>query len=345
MLFSIIIPVYNTPNNFLLECIESLRKQTLANFECIIVDDGSQKVTADFCDSLPSLYKDLNIKIVHQRNGGQISARYHGVEKAIGEYCLFLDSDDFFSSDTINTLTNVAKSYPADMIIFNGLIYKGSIKSPQFWPHYSDHILFIDGANLQIFKRDFITTNRFNNICFKGIRTEIIKKSEKYNSASKIRTEEDFLMQLPIVDSIKSVVYTPSNLYYYRQSQLSVTHSYHKYLFEGTKYIYKEKLKYGIKWNIPNYIEISNNYFMSYVGLCILQLRGKKCGLSYAEKRKSLIRIKNDPMFRAIYVKYNNNAKSFKDKTLLWLLHHGFIRLTLLLNFVRNPFKINNHKL
>lgn len=65
-LVSIVIPVYNTPKQFLEECLESIRKQCYKNIEVIIVDDGSKHETASYLDTL----KEKNIVIVHKNRGG-----------------------------------------------------------------------------------------------------------------------------------------------------------------------------------------------------------------------------------------------------------------------------------
>lgn len=65
-LVSIIIPVYNTPKQFLEECLESIRKQCYKNIEVIIVDDGSKHETASYLDTL----EEKNIVIVHKNRGG-----------------------------------------------------------------------------------------------------------------------------------------------------------------------------------------------------------------------------------------------------------------------------------
>lgn len=71
-LVSIIIPVYNTPKQFLEECLESIRKQCYKNIEVIIVDDGSKHETASYLDTL----KEKNIVIVHKNiGGGQLCAK------------------------------------------------------------------------------------------------------------------------------------------------------------------------------------------------------------------------------------------------------------------------------
>ena len=70
-LVSIIIPVYNTPKQFLEECLESIRKQCYKNIEVIIVDDGSKHETASYLDTL----KEKNIVIAHKNRGGQLCTK------------------------------------------------------------------------------------------------------------------------------------------------------------------------------------------------------------------------------------------------------------------------------
>lgn len=70
-LVSIIIPVYNTPKQFLEECLESIRKQRYKNIEVIIVDDGSKHETASYLDTL----KEKNIVIAHKIGGGQLCTK------------------------------------------------------------------------------------------------------------------------------------------------------------------------------------------------------------------------------------------------------------------------------
>ncbi len=100
---SFIIPVYNTPQNLLIKCIDSIINQSDKNFEAIFVDDGSNEKIAQFLDS----YKNSeNIFIIHKSNGGVSSARNVGLEKASGEYIIFLDADDSVNLDMVNVLRN-----------------------------------------------------------------------------------------------------------------------------------------------------------------------------------------------------------------------------------------------
>ena len=95
MKFSIVIPVYNV-EEYLGKCIESILCQSFRNFEVIIVDDGAIDISAVLCENC--LQDDCRFKVIHKTNGGLSDARNFGMKVAVGEYLLFLDSDDYWSS-------------------------------------------------------------------------------------------------------------------------------------------------------------------------------------------------------------------------------------------------------
>ena len=91
--FSIVVPIYNV-EQYLYDCVSSIRKQTLENIEIILVDDGSPDRCGELADSLAC--QDNRIKVVHRVNGGLGPARNTGIDVACGEYIGFVDSDDCF---------------------------------------------------------------------------------------------------------------------------------------------------------------------------------------------------------------------------------------------------------
>lgn len=88
---SIIIPAYNAEKT-LKKCIKSVLRQTYKNYELIIVDDGSEDNTVAISDFYAERYSA--VQVIHSENQGVSSARNLGMEKAIGDYILFLDADD-----------------------------------------------------------------------------------------------------------------------------------------------------------------------------------------------------------------------------------------------------------
>ena len=96
MFFSVILPIYNV-EKYLGECIDSVLKQSFTDYELILVDDGSKDGSPAICDEYAK--KDDRIKVIHKVNGGLSDARNVGTSHANGEYIIYIDSDDFITSD------------------------------------------------------------------------------------------------------------------------------------------------------------------------------------------------------------------------------------------------------
>lgn len=111
--FSIIVPIYNV-EKYLKKCIESILIQDFSDYEIILVDDGSTDESGKICDS----YKEIdNISVIHKENSGLAAARNTGIKNARGEWCVFVDSDDYIGDS--NFLSKLYKySSEQDMIIY-----------------------------------------------------------------------------------------------------------------------------------------------------------------------------------------------------------------------------------
>ena len=100
-LVSIIVPCYNQAH-FLGESLQSVLNQTYSNWECIIVNDGSQDNTKSIADSWCN--NDKRFKYLEKTNGGLSSARNAGITISKGEYILPLDADDILHESFLSTL-------------------------------------------------------------------------------------------------------------------------------------------------------------------------------------------------------------------------------------------------
>lgn len=89
---SVIIPVYNG-ESILRKCVTSVLMQQFADFDVILVDDGSKDGTLRICEEFAR--KDNRVKVIHKPNGGVSSARNAALNIAQGEWVLFVDSDDY----------------------------------------------------------------------------------------------------------------------------------------------------------------------------------------------------------------------------------------------------------
>lgn len=114
-LVSIIVPVYNVPEDFLRKCIESLMAQTLKNIEIILVDDGSPGNCGEICDMYAE--KDSRIKALHKENGGLSSARNYGCKNAQGKWIMFVDGDDWIEPDMCQTMYELGEKNKVQLVM------------------------------------------------------------------------------------------------------------------------------------------------------------------------------------------------------------------------------------
>ena len=114
MKFSIIVPVYKV-EAYLPQCVNSILEQGYGDFELILVDDGSPDNSPQMCDGYA--LADSRIRVVHKENGGLSSARNAGIEVAVGEYLVFVDSDDWIDAGCLQEFANVLQRNPVDVLM------------------------------------------------------------------------------------------------------------------------------------------------------------------------------------------------------------------------------------
>ena len=108
---SVIVPVYQA-QALITQCIESVLAQTFSRWELLLIDDGSRDRSGAICDEYAA--RDPRIRVFHKANGGVSSARNLGLEKAQGSCIAFLDADDAFVPQTLETLWSIRESAGAD---------------------------------------------------------------------------------------------------------------------------------------------------------------------------------------------------------------------------------------
>lgn len=114
MKVSIILPVYNAAQT-INRMLESLRVQTLTDFEVLMIDDGSTDGSGTILDEYAK--KDIRFQVVHKKNEGVSAARQTGIELAQGEYVIHADSDDWVDETMLEELYGKAKDENADVVI------------------------------------------------------------------------------------------------------------------------------------------------------------------------------------------------------------------------------------
>lgn len=222
MKISFVIPAYNV-ENYISKTLETLISQDSDNFEAIIIDDGSSDKTNSIISDFIKRNNLNNFKLIYKENGGVGSARNKGLSEASGEYVLFLDGDDYVSSNLVSTLCNVIEEERYEMVC-----WKFDQVSPDghLLKAFSDIYPYKDSLNSGI--------NILNNIIDKNLH--ICTSSTIYNREFLIRNKfkyseeycfgEDLEFTYKALIQATNVRFINQTLSYYVHRTGSITHNY-----------------------------------------------------------------------------------------------------------------------
>lgn len=168
-LISIIVPVYNKERVFD-KCVKSILAQTYANWELLLVDDGSTDSSGAICDKYAAL--DNRIRVFHKENGGVSSARNLGLDNAKGEWVTYIDADDYFEANALRVLYETARKYRTKIAAGNFQIERKGNKLPVCTSWRKHKVInnyrawyflsVIPGPGAALFNRSVFETIRFD---------------------------------------------------------------------------------------------------------------------------------------------------------------------------------------
>lgn len=168
---SVIIPAYNS-QQFIAQTLDSLLGQTLKDIEVVIVNDGSTDNTQQIIDEYAEKY-DIFVPY-EQENSGVSAARNFGLEKATGEYVVFLDADDYYSPESLEAFYNTAKKTNADIVI--GRLATFGENSDVHFNEFADKIAKMD--SIDTFDKVLLWNFLVGNKCYK--RERLIKSGIRF---------------------------------------------------------------------------------------------------------------------------------------------------------------------
>lgn len=203
-MLSIIVPVYNV-ESYLSRCIDSVLNQTFVDWELILVDDGSTDASGIMCDDYAK--KDFRIKVVHKENGGASSARNIGLDKAKGDYIMFVDPDDILGTrNTIEKNINLLMNY-------NG--GKCFIQFPTLWWVNEEESSLL-GKEQHIYKKCLVMPALFDGHITTTVWDKIYKR-EVFCGVRfpNLRYYEDSYFIIDILNNVDTVIISDQGYYKY----------------------------------------------------------------------------------------------------------------------------------
>lgn len=221
MTFSIIIPCYNV-ETFLAECLDSVLSQSYSDWEAVCVDDGSTDHSGDIAEDYAN--RDVRFHIIHQPNGGLSSARNAGIFHAIGDYILFLDSDDVLTPNALEQLAQHICQKNPDVLTFNAELWY--YEENRMAPHYysrNEYAVHESGAD---YLTSFVRKHHWGPAaaCFYCIKREVLEDNKLRFETGLLYEDELFVPQM-LMATKGRVVEMPQTLYHYRMRSSSIMHS------------------------------------------------------------------------------------------------------------------------
>lgn len=318
--YSIVIPVYQVVK-YVERMLNAVVAQTYSNWELILVDDGSDDGSGAICERYAAA--DKRIQVFHIPNQGPSNARNYGMDRALGDYILFLDSDDVADNNLLESIEVSLAAHPAEIVVYGAVEeYKNS----------SEEIIYK--------KEIFCGEKELKHP--REIYKEVIRLEQKtllgypWNKAYKldylrryhIRFEnitmiEDILFNIEVFRNATAVNTLSSIPYHYAiRHKNSLTAKYLEDYFSLHEQRIKELLKLYGDWNYqtPAVMKILANIYCRYFFSALQRNCDARSGMNGKQKRAWIRNIYQTEVYEQLcpYLAPDNKVL----KVLAWFLRH-----------------------
>lgn len=206
---SIIVPVYNV-EQYLPRCIDCIINQSFADFELLLIDDGSKDKSGAICDEYAD--KDDRIRVFHKENGGVSSARNLGLENARGEWLSFIDGDDEITEGYFN----IRQEHEGVDVIIKPYCVENADGRVTC---HNNELSILTGRD-KIFR--YFVQKRNNALWDKIIKRKTVG-TQRFNT--NVSIGEDFLFFLSVLPNVNSIAFDDTGSYRYFLRQGSAMQS------------------------------------------------------------------------------------------------------------------------
>jgi glycosyltransferase involved in cell wall biosynthesis len=242
---SVIVPVYKVPLEYLRDCLDSLKDQTLQECEFIVVSDGAPDAECSVCEEYAS--KDSRFKFFKRNHAGVSATRNFGLKQACGEYIAFVDSDDWVDKGIFEEAFAFSQKTNSDVTFWNYVKVSPNKSQPVKFSTTDSN--FLSNKILSSIKENlcFVANESFSNFIFlfgKLYKSSLIKDMRFDES---LEIGEDRVFNFQVFSKNTHLIHLDRDSYFHRQNALSITRRYRNNAFEAFSKHMKilDKLAYG----------------------------------------------------------------------------------------------------
>ena len=282
---SVIMPAYNV-DAYVRRAVQSLQRQSLDDFELLVVDDGSTDRTGQILDSMAE--RDIRINVFHTPNGGAPAARNYALDRARGTYVMFMDADDWIEPNMLHDMAKMADEHNLELAISAFFI-------DTYYGKDNDCYTEIKGCPSRIFE---------SQQEFRACAWQLFDKNQFYSPWNKLFLRErierlnlrfrptfwdDFPYVLDFIRDVERVGITETPYYHFiRQRAESETARWRPDMYEKREEEHAWMLDLYEHWGLsddPDSVEmIQRRYIERLIG-CIENVCNPQCELTGREKR------------------------------------------------------------
>lgn len=224
-MISIIVPVYNA-QDYIDPCIQSVLTQSFRDLELILVNDGSTDGSLDKCRAWET---DPRVRVFSTENRGVSHARNLGLEKAAGNWVMFLDSDDYLLEGCLEQLMHMVS--PDTQAVLAS--YGSEASAAAGCKHQTvsaEHLrtMTLDPINHDLLPAFFERKPLSLTACWAKLFRQDVIRQNNLRFHEGLRLSEDTLFHLAYLDCIDHALVTNLPVVYYRQNPSSVTRGFHE---------------------------------------------------------------------------------------------------------------------
>lgn len=317
--FSIVVLAYNL-EDYIVQCLDSIRNQTFTDYEVFIINDGSTDDTEKICTQYSKM--DSRFRVITHANRGQLLSRIAGFQMARGEYYLCIDGDDYWDAALLSTVDEYLQKKPSELAIYG---YR-SVEGGRI--HHTVEHLFSDGrvftaADKQEVLRKLADGGPINEMWVKVISAGLFCRiTTDFAPYGMLRKAEDLFYSLFLVQEAETILYIDRVLYNYRTRPGSIINSFRpeelKDMVFVKSYIEQWMKEMGLA-DAMQYQRFYDNvyfYFAHYI---------YRCGLSeFTDKKKKQIlnQVKGEALFQRSCSGRTAKRIDGKHRLFLWLFFH-----------------------
>ncbi|MBY5025117.1 glycosyltransferase family 2 protein [Streptococcus suis] len=225
--FSIVMPIYNA-ESYLTEAIESVLHQTCQDFELILVNDASTDQSEMICQEFVASHQEKVRLYSHPENKGLLLTRATGMEEVRGQYCLCMDADDVLRVDYLELVKQTIDETQAEAVVINfSMEADFSIKRRDFSPFLNRQM-----TGLEVIEELLLAKTQLTTVWQLVFKAYFIPDQAFYQQFGHFVRSVDRITLHHILARAERAIVLDEALYYYRQVETSLSHSFNLTNFE-----------------------------------------------------------------------------------------------------------------